>query len=163
LWYKSKEKCWKQNKRQLQEWSREDTKKKKENRQEPKTSSVDYKKRKNSTIHISALIITYNCIRKDTNQWEEFIGSQNTMLGITQTIRHVALKDDNRRAAGSYGENSEGFTCTESMRVHEYHQQSLKCLSFSREHTTWTADIGFWVEVNEYWHSISKPQSITHT
>jgi len=57
------------------------------------------------------------------------------MLEITQTIGHVALKDDNRRAAGSYGENSERCMCTESMRVHEYHQQRLKCLAFSREHT----------------------------
>jgi len=43
------------------------------------------------------------------------------MLGITQKIRHVALKDDNRRAAGSYGENSEQCMCIESMRAEEYH------------------------------------------
>jgi hypothetical protein len=65
------------------------------------------------------------------------------MPEITQKIRHVALKDDNRRAAGSYVENSEGCLCTESMRADEYHQQTLKRLSHSRELTTCTAEIGF--------------------
>jgi len=44
------------------------------------------------------------------------------MLGMTQKIRHLALKDDNRRAEGSYGENSELCMCTENKRADEYRQ-----------------------------------------
>ena len=57
---------------------------KKEIIREPKTSSVDCMEHNNSTIHISALIITHNCIRKYKDQWEDFILSQNTMLEVTQ-------------------------------------------------------------------------------
>ena len=64
----------------------EDTKKEKGSTQEPKPSSVDQKKQSNSTTHVPALLISYNCIRKDTNEWEEFKVSQHTMLEITQKI-----------------------------------------------------------------------------